>query len=89
MSDVDLSELDDALLALLEMEGSTERARFIETAADLKPTREDKVPGDTVTADAWLDHAHKRGYIKYDPEDGDEGLVTISYDGRDRLVGLL
>ena len=89
MTNVDLSELDGTLLALLEMEGSTERARFIETAAHLKPTGGEKVPDDAATADAWLEHAYKRRYIGYDPEGGDQGLVTISYDGRDRLVGLL
>jgi hypothetical protein len=82
MADQDLAKLDGALLALPEGEGSTFRPEFVELGTGFG----DDGSADSVTTNAWLDDAATRGLVRID---ADEGLVSITPEGRNRLIELL
>lgn len=82
MADQDLAQFDGALLALLEGEGSTFRPEFVELGTGFG----EDGPPDSVTTNAWLDDAAMRGLVRID---ADEGLISITAEGRNRLIELL
>jgi len=78
----DLESFDGSLLALLEGEGSTVSADFIELAIGFGKD----APENKAVAQAWLDDAAARDLIRIDTE---EGLVSITSAGRNRLIETL
>lgn len=81
MTKLSLAGFDATMLALLEREGSTFRGEFVGLSIGF-----DDGPRDQAAAEAWLLDATRRDLIRID---ADEGLVSITLEGRNRLIELL
>jgi TPR repeat protein len=80
-----MRRLDGYMLAMLESEGSSERADFIAVALEGNRDGDWDVPQDEDEAKRWLEQAADRGLIRLD----NDALITITQSGRNHLVSLL
>lgn len=80
-----MRRLDGYMLALLESEGTSERADFIAVTLEGQRDGDWDVPQDEDEAKRWLEQAAERRLIRLD----DDELISITQTGRNHLVSLL
>ena len=79
-----LEQYDGALLTTLEGEGTTDQDAFISTIGEARDTPRWPVPSGNEITLAWIADAERRGLVKLD-----EGFITLTRNGRDRLIALM
>lgn len=80
-----MRRLDGYMLAVLESEGSSDRADLIAVALEGHRDGDWEVPQDEDEAKRWLEQAAERRLIRLD----DDAVISITQTGRNHLVSLL